>query len=73
MKKNDYMVVKALDIKELIIKTKALRIEIADLVMNKNMKKLKDLRSISKKRKDIASVLTILRQKELLKELEAKK
>ena len=36
------------------------------------MSKRKDLKSINKKKKDLAQMLTILRQKELIKELEDK-
>lgn len=73
MKKNDFIQIKGLDIKELVLKTKALKIEIADLVVDKNMKKLKDLKMISKKKKDIAQILTVIRQKQLLGQLEVKK
>lgn len=72
MKKNDLAQMRGLDIKELSIKIKAIRAEIADLTLDKNMKKLKDLKSISKKRKDLAQILTILRQKEILSQLETK-
>lgn len=72
MKKNDFVQIKSLDIKELIGKAKALKKEMADLFLDKNMKKLKDLKSISKKKKDLAQILTVLKQKELLKVLEPK-
>ena len=70
MKKNDFAQIKGLDTKELREKVKAIKIEIADLTLDKNMNKLKDLKMISKKRKDLAQVATIIRQKELLGELE---
>lgn len=70
MKKNDLVQIKGLDLKELRPKAKSFRTEIADLVLDKNMKKLKDLKKISKRRKDLAQVLTVIRQKELLQELE---
>lgn len=72
MKKNELVQIKGSDTKELTSKSKAIRIEIADLILDKNMKKLKDLKTISKKRIDLAQILTILRQKELLEELESK-
>ena len=72
MKKNELTQIKESDIKELGSKSKAIRIEIADLTLDKNMKKLKDLKTISKKRIDLAIILTIIRQKELLGELESK-
>lgn len=66
MKKQELVVIKGLDIKELTEKAKVLKKEIAGIVLDKNMKKLKDLKAISKKRRDLAQVLTILRQKEQL-------
>ncbi len=72
MKKNDFVQIKKLEIKELKEKVKAVKKEIADLTLDKNMKKLKDLRMISKKRKDIAQILTVIRQRELLAKLEPK-
>lgn len=70
MKKNELIQIKGLEIKSLKEKAKGLNIEMADLILDKNMKKLKDLKMISKKRKDRAQILTIIRQKELLQELE---
>lgn len=52
---------------------KQLKGELADLIMDKNMKKLKDLKAILKKKKAIARELTKLRQAKLLKDLEEKK
>ncbi len=72
MKKQELTIAKGLEIKDLNLKAKTLTGEIADLVLDKNMKKLKDMRMISKKRKDLAQVLTITRQKELLQKLESK-
>lgn len=72
MKKNELNLLKGLPIKELAEKGKKLRKEIYDLVIDKNMKKLKDTKSVFKKRKDLAKVLTILRQKQLLNELESR-
>lgn len=70
MKRQELIQVKGLDLKELKEKAKALKSEIADLVMDKNMKKLKDLKIIRKKRKDLAQVLTVARQKEMLQQME---
>lgn len=72
MKKNELVIIKGLTLKELKVKVKTLKKEIADLTLDKNMKKPKDLKSISKKRKELAQVLTIVRQKELLVELESR-
>lgn len=70
MKKNELIQIKGSDIKELKEKAKTLKSEIGKLTMEKNMKKLKDLKMISKKRKDLAQILTVVRQKQLLVELE---
>lgn len=72
MKKSEFTQTKGLGVKELKDKAKNLKKEIADLILDKNMKKLKDLKMISKKRKDLAQILTVIRQKELLLELESK-
>jgi ribosomal protein L29 len=70
MKKNEFLQIKGLESKELLLKVKDLKKEIDSLVMDKNMKKLKDLKSIFKKRKDLAQILTVIRQKDLLVKLE---
>ena len=70
MKKQEFVQIKGLDLKELKVKAGVLRAEIANLTLDKNMKKLKDLKTISKKKKELAKVLTVIRQKELLMQLE---
>lgn len=70
MRTNDFKEVKVLDEKSLIAKAKVIRGELAELIMDKNMGKLKDVKVISKKKKDLAQVLTTLRQKQLLRSLE---
>lgn len=72
MKKNEFKSLKGLPSGEIAQKAKSLKKEIAEAIFDKNMKKLKDTKSIFKKRKDLARVLTILSQKQLLKELESK-
>lgn len=72
MKKSELTQIKGLDPKELKNKAKSLRDEVASLLIDKNTNKLKDKKVIFKKRKDLAKVLTLLRQKELIIELEAK-
>lgn len=64
---------KNLGIKDLVEKIRGLKKDIANLVMEKNMKKLKDLKMISKKRKETAQILTLLKNKQLLAQLEEKK
>ena len=72
MKKQDLTDVKALDIKTLKERAKKLRSEIADLHLNKNMNKLADTKTIWKRRKNLAQILTVLKQKELLSMFEEK-
>lgn len=64
---------KNLGIKELAEKIRGLKKDIANLVMEKNMKKLKDLKMIYKKRKETAQILTLIKNKQLLAKLEEKK
>lgn len=73
MKKSNLQEIKVLEVVALSERIKKAKAELSDLVLEKNMKKLKDLRAVFKKRKDIAQMLTIMRQKKLLKELEDKK
>lgn len=72
MKKSELSQIKGLSIKELVDKIKSLRKEIAEAIMDRNMKKLKDTKLVFKKRKELARVLTVLRQKQLLEKLESK-
>lgn len=73
MKKQDFTDVKALDVKALKERVRKLRSEIADLHLDKNMNKLSDKKLIWKRRKDLAQVLTVLKQKELLQMFEQTK
>lgn len=73
MKKNDLQEIKGLNIKAITEKIKVVKQEISTLILDKNMSKLKDLKSISKKRKDVAQMMTVVRQKQLLEELTDKK
>lgn len=72
MKRKDLIQIKGSDLKQLKEKVKATKKEIADLTLDKNMKKLKDLKTISKKRKDVAQILTLIAGKQLLANLESK-
>ncbi len=69
MKRNELKEIKGLEIKVINVRVKKAKDELADLIMDKNMKKLKDIKAVDKKRKDIAQILTILRQKQLLEKL----
>ncbi len=73
MKKTELKEVKILSIGDLSKKAKEAKKQLAEIVMEKSQpaaKGSKDIKSFFKKRKDIAQMLTILRQKELLSELE---
>lgn len=72
MGKKDLTEIKNLEIKSLRERVTQSKKELADLIMDKNIKALKDLKDISKKKKDIARILTVIRQKELLEQLEGK-
>lgn len=73
MKKKEFVSIKGLNVKELNEKVRVLKKEIAGFVMDKNMKKLKNVRTISKKRREVAQFLTLIKQKEMLVQLEVKK
>lgn len=64
--------IKVLDIAGLIAKAKALKIEINDLVLDKNINKIKDLKSINKKRKEMARILTAMNVKKMIAGIESK-
>ena len=68
--KFDISTVKNMDIKSVLATVKVLQGEIGDLMIDKNMSKLKDLKSVGKKRKDLARTLTVLTQKRMLEKLE---
>lgn len=73
MKKNDFIDIKGLDKKSLVKKAHDLKKEISELVLDKNMNRLSNVKSIDRKKYDLAQVLTVLRQKELLGMLESDK
>lgn len=70
MKKNALVEIKQMNIIQILEKVKSEKKAVSDLTLDKNMRKLKDLKSVHKKKKDIAQMLTILKQKQLLAELE---
>jgi ribosomal protein L29 len=71
MKRNDFNEIKRLDTKALLEKVRVLRGELTDLFIDKNMNKLTDMKAVSKKKKEIAQILTVVKQKQLLEEFEA--
>lgn len=70
MKKQDLNLKKGLDIAALKKEVSDLRGKIVNLKLEKNTNKLKDKTVVSKTRRDLAQVLTILSQKEQLMVLE---
>lgn len=70
MKKDQFNSLKGMEPLALAKKVKELKLEIADLEIEKNTKKLKDLKRISKKKKEVAQIMTVIRQKSLLEQLE---
>lgn len=71
MKRTDLKEIKNLEIKDLIVKLKGAKNDLAGIVIEKSqsVKGSKDVKKFFKKRKDIAQMLTILRQKEMLEQL----
>ena len=73
MKRTDLIELKNMDNKALLLKVMQAKKELADLILDKNMKKLKDLTAVSKKKKDVAQMLTVIKQKQLIGQLEKKR
>ncbi len=73
MKRTEFNELKNLDLPVLTKKVLQAKGELADLILDKNMKKLKDVKQVGKKRKDIAQMMTVIRQKQLLNQLELAK
>lgn len=69
MKKNDLLEIKNMDIVGLTKKATGLIKEVADLSLEKNMHKLKNFKSVTQVRKNLAQVLTVLNQKNVLEAL----
>lgn len=72
MKKNELAEIKKMDIKSIAERVKKVKSELTDLVLDKNMNKLTNLKGSKAKRKDVAQMLTVIKQKQLLQELEVK-
>lgn len=70
MKKDQFNNLKGMDQIGLTKQVRELKAEIADLVIDKNTKRLKDLKQISKKKKEVAQIMTVIKQKQLLEQLE---
>lgn len=59
-----------MEIKSLLGKVKGVQKEILGLILNKSINKATNLKVIKNKRKDLAQMMTVLRQKQMLEELE---
>lgn len=70
MKKQALAEIKKMDIQAIKERIKYSDEELQKLVMDKSINKLTDVKILARKRKDIAQISTILRQKELLNQLE---
>lgn len=73
MKRTEFNELKGLEINALLKKVLQTKEELVGLVLEKNMKQLKDKKAVVKKRRDIAQMLTIIKQKQLIMRLETKK
>lgn len=71
MKKDQWNLLKTLKMDELRVKLLEAEKAYGDLVLDKNTGKLKDLKAIFKKRKEIARISTLIQQKQSLEELES--
>ena len=70
MKKNNLTEKKKMDVGSLKSEAEKVREEIAGLTMDKNTAKLTNLKAVKNKRRDLAQILTVVKQKQLLQELE---
>ncbi len=66
MKRNQLNDIKKTELKELMQKVKDNRQELQNLTLDKATGKLTDLKVIFKKRKDLAQILTVIKQMQLL-------
>lgn len=73
MKRNELAEIKKMEIKALVERVKKTRAEVSDLTMDKNIQKLSQKKGLRSKRRDLAQILTVLRQKQILGELEGAK
>ena len=72
-KRTEFIEIKNLSVEELVKRLVVTKKELMSLTLDKNMDKQKDVKLVLKKRKEIAQLATVLRQKQLLVKLEAKK
>lgn len=72
MKKNDLAEIKKMDLSLIGEKLKKAQKEVVSLVIDKNTNKLTNLKTIKNKRREIAQMMTIVRQKQLLQQIEVR-
>lgn len=70
MKKKDLQEIKNMSEEQLLADVIKLKKEIVEAKMDQHLNKLKDVKSIERKRKNIAQILTIISQKQLIKKFE---
>lgn len=70
MRKTDLAEIKKMDVSTLVERAKKEKAEIGKLLMEKNTNKMTNLKALTNKRKDLAQILTVKQQKQLLSELE---
>lgn len=71
MKKSELKEIRSLEIKDLTERVKKTKQDLVEafMVRSESGKGSKDVKAVFKKRKDIAQMMTILRQKQLVEEL----
>ncbi len=70
MKKNNVHDLKKMDTADLQKQLQQAQSEMGNLIIAKNTAKLSDLKAVSKKKRDIAQMATVLNQKLMLERLE---
>ncbi|MDO8638104.1 MAG: 50S ribosomal protein L29 [Candidatus Daviesbacteria bacterium] len=70
MKKTEFSEIKKMEIKPLLVKVKSAQKEILGFILDKSTGKMTNLKIIKNKRKDLAQMMTVLKQKQMLQELE---
>lgn len=72
MKKTEFAEIKKMEIQPLLGKIKNAQKEILGFILDKSTNKITNLKVIKNKRRDLAQMMTVLRQKQILQELEEK-
>lgn len=70
MKRNELAEIKKMEIGSIAERIKRTRKEIAEQTVDKNLKRLANKGALKSKKRNLAQMLTILRQKQLLQQLE---